>query len=55
MGVRYAICAILEGYRCTNHIWNEQDQNIDKWFKEHMKKYLHIKGYRYFKTYLKEH
>lgn len=51
IGARYAVCGILEGYEYTNQLWNEQDQNIEKWFKENMKKHLKTKGFGWMKSY----
>lgn len=53
IGARYAICGILENYNCSNHIWNEHNQNIEQWFKEKMKKHVYLKGFGWMRTYLK--
>ena len=54
LGVRYAICGILEGYESSYQIWNEQNQNIEIWFKEKMKKHISTKGYEYMRIYLED-
>lgn len=54
MGARYAICGILEGYECSNHLWNEYNNDLEKWFKTNMKKHINTNGFNWMKTYLVE-
>lgn len=54
IGARYALCGILgEVYCSSNHLWNEQNQNIDKWFKNEVKKNSNKKEYKILVKYLK--
>lgn len=55
IGARYAICAIFEGYGCSNHLWNERGNNIEEWFKENMKKHINKDGFNWMKSYLTKH
>lgn len=52
LGVRYAICGMLEGYPNSHHVWNENAQVISKWYDEKVKKYLEIKEYSFLKKFL---
>lgn len=54
LGVRYAICGILDGSYCSsNHLWSEQNQEIDKWFKKQVEDNLNKEEYKCLVRYLK--
>ena len=52
IGVRYAICGMLEGYSCSNHLWNENGQIIPNWYDDKVKKYLEIEEYSFLKKFV---
>ena len=52
LGVRYAICGMLEGYPNSRHVWNENSQIISNWYNDKVKKYLEIKEYSFLKKFL---
>lgn len=32
LGVRYAICGLINGYSSSRHLWSEHGNNIEKWY-----------------------
>jgi hypothetical protein len=52
LGVRYAICGILEGYSGSRHVWNKNGHVISNWYKDKVKKYLEIKEYSFLKKFI---
>ncbi len=52
LGVRYSICGILEGYRCSNEMWNDKCEVIPEWYKSNIEKYTRTKEYSFLKKFL---
>ena len=52
IGARYAICGILEGYDCSNHIWSEHNNNIKDWFSKSISNHIDNNEFKWLKTYL---